>query len=505
MADIFLKFTGKIDRRSPPDEGDANDPVLRENWLARDGILKKPKGTEKAIINTLTDIPRWLGRYYTIETGAVSPKTFCYTEDGKLWVVNDLTKTASNILSNLNINAYPNHQLFKTSNQTKLFLVDGKNLYRYDGNNDNIFELVTVNDANGSSVKPIDVVEHKDRLWMISKTDLFVSKNLDPENFNDANDSLQIIVGSGRGENLSLSKLEDRLYILNTEGIFIVEGDVISALASTFEVRLVEERKIIAGRSSAKVEKAIIFLADDYEIWSWDGNISQQLSYELRLKDFINPIKSLLNKITATYFNNYFMLSFVEKGEVEPNIELWWDALEDKIEIVRGRHVSCYLDIDSAQEIDFLQTGRSDTGSIMHTERGYNFDGSAIITKLWTRDIVVQKGHNVRFLAFYPEINPTGNRNILFQYLLDGRSSNPTGSNPTWDQNLRGETKSLGTISIGNQSQFTDRVRPKINYSRGESIAFRIEDSTVDLRANLIGMGIDFITKQKSKGKTIGA
>ena len=71
MADIFLKFTGKIDRRSPPDEGDASDPVLRENWLARDGILKKPNGTEKAITTTLTGISRWLGRYYTIETGAV--------------------------------------------------------------------------------------------------------------------------------------------------------------------------------------------------------------------------------------------------------------------------------------------------------------------------------------------------------------------------------------------------------------------------------------------------
>ena len=479
--------------------------MLKENWLCRDGKLQKPKGTEKAITTTLSDNPRWSGRYYTIEAGAASPKTFVYTEDGKIWLIDDFAQTASEVSSLLKTNAYPRHQLFKTENQTKLFLVDGLDLYRYDGNNDNTFVRLGLTDTDGASIVPIDVIEHKDRLWMISKTNLYVSKNLDPENFTSATDSLVIIVGSGRGKNLSLGKLEDRLYILNTEGIFVVEGDVISALASTFEVRLVDERKIIASRSVANVERAIIFVADDYELWSWDGSETKMLSYKLKLKDFISTTKELLDKAVATYFNNYYMLSFVEKGEIEPNIEVWWDAFEDKIEIVRGRNVSCYLDIDSAEEEDYLQTGRSDIGSFMNTERGYNFDGVAIRIRLRTRDITVKKGHNVRFLAFYPEIIPTGDRNITINYLLDGRSSNPTGSSPQWSQNLRGEVKTLGTINIGNQAQTTFRVRPQINYAKGESIAFEINDSTLDLRADFMGIGIDFIEKHKSKGKLVGA
>ena len=504
MPDYYTKLNGDIDRRSPQNEGELSSPVLRENWLARDVILKKPRGTEKAITTTLDDIPRWLGRYYTVETGNVSPKSFTYTQDGQLWVIDDLAKTATSIKSNLNTNSYPKHALFKTSNQTYLFFIEGEGLYQYDGNNDNKFEQVTLTDSNGNSVKPIDVIEHLDRLWVISKTDLFVSKNLEPTNFSDASDSLQIIVGSGRGKNLRLAKLNDKLYILNTEGIFGVSGDVISALAATFEVRLVEERKIIAGGSLAKVQKALVFMAEDYEIWSFDGYQSQMLSYKFKLKDYVNPTREMLDKAVATYYNNYYMLSFVEKGETEPKMEIWWDSLESKIDVVRGRNVSCYLEIDPAEENDYLQTGRSDTGSIMNTDRGYNFDGSAIISKLRTRDITPKKGEMVRFTAFYPEISPTGNRDIGIAYLLDGRSSNPSGANANWAQNLRGETITLGSISVGNQAQFTDRVQPKINYAKGESIAFYIEDSTLDLRADLSGIRMDFVSKGKSKGKAVG-
>lgn len=504
MPNYYLKLNGEIDRRSPQNEGEPSSPVLRENWLCRDVILKKPRGTEKAITTTLDTISRWLGRYYTVETGNISPKTFTYTKDGQLWVIDDLAQTATSIKTDLNLNGFPRHASFKTSNQTYMYFVDGLNFLKYDGNNDNRFEKVTLTDSAGNSVKPIDVIEHLDRLWIISKTDLFVSANLDPTNFSSASDSLQIIVGSGRGTNLRLAKLGDRLYILNTEGIFAVAGDVISALAATFEVRLVEERKIIAGGSLAKAEKAFIFLAEDYEIWSFDGSQAQLLSYKLKLKDFVSPTRELLDKAVATYFNNYYMLSFVEKGEVEPNIEIWWDSLEGKIDIVRGRHVSCYLDIDPAIENDYLQTGRSDIGSIMNCDRGYNFDGVAITSRIRTRDVTPEKGTNVRFMAFYPEISPTGNRDIIINYLLDGRSSNPSGADAYWAQNLRGEVKTLGTISIGNQAQFTGRVRPKISYAKGESIAFEITDSTLDLRADLQGIRMDYVAKGASKGKTIG-
>lgn len=505
MADFNVKFTGRIDRRSLPGEGKSEDPVLKYNWLARDGRLRKPLGHE-AVITGLSGIPRWSGRYNTIESSVISPKTFVYTEDGNLYVLDDAAQTATVVKTLLNENAYPNHILFKTGEQNKLLFVDGENLYSHDGNNDNLFLKVTVTDADGNSVNPIDNIEHKDRHMMISKTKLFVSKNLAPEVFDDPFDSIEIIVGSGKGTNLALGKIEDRLYILNTEGIFILDGDVISALASTFEVRLVEERKIIAGRSVAKVEQALLFLADDYELWSWDGSVSKMLTFELKLKDFINKNREMLDKMVSVYHNNYFKLSFVETGAAgEPNIEVWWDAFENKIELVRGRHVSYYMKTDPTVETEYLEFGQSNANTIMRAERGFDFNGVAIVTRLRTRDLTVKKGHNVRFTAFYPEFAPTGIRTMTIKYLLDGRLSNPSGADAHWDQSLRGETLTLGMIEIKNQAQATGRIRPKINYARGESIAFEIIESTLGQQSELIGMGIDFTAKEKSKGITIGA
>ena len=719
MADLFLKFTGRINRRLPNDEGKINDPILRENWLARDGILKKPQGNE-VVVADLESTPRWIQRYNSIESSVVSPKTFVYTENGKIRVLDDNAGTSSEVKDLLKENAYPKSQLFKTGDQNKMFIVDGEGLYSHDGNNDNTFLKVDLTDADGDSVNPIDVIEHRDRLIVISKTRLFISKNLDPDVFDDATDSIEIIVGSGRGINLSLGKIEDKLYILNSEGIFALDGDVISALASTFEVRLVDERKIIAGRTAVTVEKAIVFLADDFELWSWNGTTSELLTYEFKLKDFVNEYREMLDKAVAIYEDNYYKMSFVEKGEVEPNIEIWWDAFENKVDVVKGRHVACYMKTDPNVENQYVQLGmsnfeestflshfdgndgateytaesgqvitfegtaqldtaqkkfgrsslkldgttayvtaldsdkwnfgtddltidaqvkfnainkrqpivsqyedathywslelnssnqlsmifingstvgryimsgasgfavdtryhvvfvRSGTGAYIFidgisqaltevtafgtndlgdlaaslyigkvsvasfwfdgwidefriikgtakwtsdftppTEKYYNgeitqdyrnnlFNGSEIATRLRTRAITPKSGQNVRFLAFYPKFSPTGDRDITIRYLLDGRSSN-LDDTAHFVHNLRGETIKLGFIEIKNQEQFTGRYRPKIKYSRGESIAFEIIEATASLKADFLGMGIDFIGKYKSRGSKVGA
>lgn len=504
MPDLFLKFDGEIDRRSPADELAANSPRLRENWLARDGVLRKPPGTEKAITTILDGTPRWIGRYYTNEVGQGSPKTFAYTDDGSLYVVNTITKLATTTRTDLNTNAFPRHWLFKTAAQTKMYLVDNRDMYEYDGNNDNTVTKVALGDADGNPINPIDVIEHKDRLVLISKTDLYISALLDPTNFSNPFDSLHIIVGSGKGKNLALGRIEGKLYIFNTEGIFVVIGDVISALAITFEIRLVDERKILAGRTAVKVEKAILFIAEDRELWSWDGNTSTLLTFKYKMKDFVEQIRDKLDKATAGWFNNYYMVSFVEKGAVEPNYEIWWDSFTGRVDVVRGRNVSCFGQIDPTEETEFLLLGRSDSNTIMWANRTVNFDGVAIRSSLKGIDATVAKGENVRFLEFHPEFESTGNRNLLITYLLDGRSSPPTGAPSSWQQNLRGETKTVGSLAVTNQNQFIDRIRPKINSARGSSIAFEIIDETKNLQAGFIGMGISFVKKGRKKGKAIG-
>jgi hypothetical protein len=505
MAIKIFKFTGKLNRRQNRDEGDYEQPLIRENLLSRDGHLKSPQGTETFIIG-LTGIVTWSARYHTLETGIISPKTFCYTQDGKLWAVDDLSATASVIKENLNSNAYPNSWLFKTTNQVTMYFVDGLNLYSYDGNNDNRFDQVTFEDADGNPLKPIDLIEHRDRNCVITKTSLKISKNLDPAVFDDATDSIEIIIGSGKGENFAIRKINEYLYILNTEGIYVLYGDTISALAGTFEIRLVEERKICAFRSACKVERSIIFLAafdKNIELWSFDGTSCKMLSYLEKLTDYIHPAPEMLIKACSTYYNNYYMVSVVETGKTYNNIEFWYDTLEDKVEIVRGRNVSCYMQTDPSIEQCYQLLGRSDTTKIMWADRGRNFDGVGIARRLLSRDITPSPGENVRFTAFYPKIEPTGKRSVLIRYLLDGRLSDTSGK-ANFGQDLSGESIGLGFINISNQGQFTDRLRPLINYSRGTSIAINVEDASKDLEFQMTGFGLEWIGKGKKKGKKVG-
>lgn len=453
----------------------------------------------------LTDRIRWAARYNTLEVGSVSPKTLLYTKDGCIWSVNDLGRTATLESSSLNIDAFPRHWTYKSGTQTYMYIVDGKDLWKYDGNNDNNIEKITITDTSGASINPIDVMEHKDRLCLMSKAYLYVSKNLSPEVFNDSTDSIQIVVGSGKGENLSLGKIpgNDTLYIFNTEGIFALYGDTISAVASTFEIRPVDNKKIIAGRTAKFVENAIVFLADDYNLWSFNGSICTKLSHDEKIEDFFNRNRDYLDKAVATYYNNYYMLSFVETGETDNKLEIWWDSLENKCEFVRGRNVSCYLEIDPTIETPYQQIGRSDINMLCWVDRSKNFDNTPINVRLWTKDITIEKGRNVRFTAFYPEIEPQGDRNVIIRYWLDGRLGD-SSNNAQFTQNLRGETTGPGIIKISNQTQFTGRVRPKINYAKGQSIAFYIYFATLDQKLSFKGMGIEYVAKANKHVKTVG-
>jgi len=508
VPDKFWEFNKRVDRRRPHGKRDENSPILRENLLARDGRLTLPKGTTKAITTQFTSRVHWMARYNTIETGQVSPKTFAYTKDGKLWILDEANKTATEIKNLLNENAYPESWMIKQGTATFLYFVDGKNLYKYDGNNDNMFQLITITDTDGNSINPIDNMEHSDRQFLISKNFVYVSKNLGFEVFDDSTDSIQIVVGSGKGENLALQKIEGNLYIFNTEGIFVLVGDVISAVASTFTIALIEERNIVAGRTARKVEKAILFLAatdKDIELWSFDGVNTKMLSHSEKLSDSINTKKVFLEKAVAHYYNNYYMVSFVENQKTDNNLEFWWDALRGEGDIIRDRNVSCYVSSDPTVEEPFMLLGRSDTNYVMRADNNRNFDGEPVQVRLITGDVtLVNKGKNARITEFFPFIEATGDLDIQIRYKLDGRLSDLDEA-ALFNQSLEGESKALGLIKITNQQQFIDRVLPKIKYSLGETIAFEISSGAKDMEFSFLGIGLNRVDKGDKKGKKVGA
>jgi len=284
-------------------------------------------------------------------------------------------------------------------------------------------------------------------------------------------------------------------------------GDVISAVASTFEVRFQHYRRVLSGRSVKKVENAILMLADDYNVWSFDGQDTTKLTHLEKLEDFINPYRQFLDKAVATYFNNYYMLSFVENGHTTNNLELYWDAIENKCDFVRDRNASCYLEIDRTIENNFQQIGSSNFGYTLYTEQGYNFDGVAINTRLWTKDITPSKGKNVRFYAFTPELQPgmdISPDHFTMIYTLDGRITD-LDNKAKWEQSNLGEVKTIGMVSIQNQNQVIGRMRPKINYSKGTSIAFYINYIALNKRIELLGIGAQFIERPLKKSRKVGA
>jgi hypothetical protein len=468
---------------------------------------------------TLTSAVTWMRRYYTLETGQISPRTFAYTQDGKIWLVDDISKTVKLVKEGLNTQVYPKSWVFKTTEQYYLYLVDGRDTYKFDGNNDNNFEKLDLEDVDGNSIEPIDVMEHRDRLFLLTKTSLKISANLDPDTFDSATDSADIIVGSGQGLNKALGKIENRLFVGTSIGIYGLTGDVISALAPTFELELVDSRKTVSSRGFLSVENGIAFIADDLELYSFNGHSSQMLSYSEKLSDFINPNLEMLERMDSIFEDDYAKFSFVETGVSVPRLEIWYDTLNQQIDFVRGRNVGCYMRSDRTRETDYGQIGRSDVPEIMWVDRGAKFGTHNIVTQLWTRDLTFFKGMNLRFGAFYPEFEPTGDRSMMFTYFLDGRvgivyqfpSGTYTGDvAPTFDQSLRGEyevgaryTKHSGIIMFQQQNQFIDRIRPKIKYSRGTSISFLIIDSAEAEKSNFLGMGIEFIVKHMKKGRLV--
>ena len=502
----FFPFDGRINRRDPRDQASI---VERVNLLSRNKTAKLISGTEKATTDAATDIFTWAARYYSVETGIRSPKTLGYTKDGKIWHIDLVSETMTEIQDNLAPNAYPEHWNFKAGNQTIMYLCDGKNLWKHDGNNDHKFEKVTITDTAGATIDPIDNIEHLDRQLLISANYLYVSKNLDFDIFNDPNDSIQIVVGSGKGKNLAVQKIDgiDGVFILTTEGIFVLYGDVISALAATFEVRKVEQRNIIAGRTARQVENAILFLSDDYNLWSFNGQTTQKMSHPEKLEDFVNPERVFLDKAVAHYdpIDNYYKLSFVETGETSPNIEIWYDAITQKIDFVRGRNVSCYVQADATQEKNFTMACRSDANYIVYTNRGRDFDGSNIELKLRTGDIRIGDGDNARIIGLYPKVTPEGDKEIFMRYLLDGRLSQSDDSVGNAMVDLNGENIGLGFINISNQAQITSRIRPQIKYSKGTSIAFEFYAQASDIDIELHSIGVEVVGKGTKKSKKVGA
>ena len=299
--DAFIKMNKRVDVMSARSEGDKDSPVLRVNLYSRDGQLKTVPGTER-MVSDFSEKCTGAWRYYSNEEGIKSPKLLAYTINGKLWFVDTYALQSQVIKEGMASNAYPKACQFRLGEQHYLFIVDGHSMWSYDGNESWIINDVTPKQSDGTNYEPIDIIEHLDRIFLLTEKQVLISANLAPTDFTDATDAIELIIGSGRGENRQFSKIDDRLYIHTTEGVFVLSGDTISAVASTFSIDLVDDGvRMAPGRSGAITENAFVYLGADRELYSFNGQSKEMLSYNEQLKNIINPEATYLEKTVAHY------------------------------------------------------------------------------------------------------------------------------------------------------------------------------------------------------------
>jgi hypothetical protein len=149
-----------------------------------------------------------------------------------------------------------------------------------------------------------------------------------------------------------------------------------------------------------------------------------------------------------------------------------------------------------------LVTGRADIGCLMWHGRDFNFDGTAISISMKTKDFVLIPDRNVRFNYFWVMGSPQYGNTVTFRWYLNSRLTGSTSDSVT--QSLSGEVKAIAAMNFSTQSRFMDRITPPILYSKGNSIAFEIEDATKEANCNIYSISMEFEPGDKVRNNLIG-
>lgn len=479
-----------------------------QNMFSLDGRFTLAPGATKYNSATFPGMCTWLKRIYYQDSGNDFRFSFAvignkiYKGDDSTGTLNQVSINGNYILS-LETDFYPIDTTLKGSGQIYNYLVDGKYFYKFIPNAGGNWErLAVLQDIDGNDIEPIFNAEWLDRQWVLVKgrNVLLGSANLQPELFDDANDSILLELPPGKGGfPRGLIKYRGTLYVWHDDYFVPVSG----SSASTFGIRpgdVAEGFGSSAPRSIILVGNQIGFLnSKDNEYYltsgTFDSTDNVPLSYPIQLGQLMHPTNSVDTVCTYDTDLNCLRISYYASGGTALGDEEIYSLAEKKwCGQTRGRNISCYSQWHGLNDDGRMTTGRSDSGCFMVNDESINFDGTAIHYKWVTGSYAPENPFDVQFEEMFLDAMPQSNTNVNIAYYIDTRSAYYGNENV----NQQGAIINLGLIEIADQQIFLNRFQPFVDRSKGRMIKFQIEGQSLNTLLEFYGL-YAFYTKQDKK------
>ena len=476
----------------------AEEQKVREltNLMSLNGSIYKIPGSIR-YDSAKGGFVRWAKRIYYTDTGqrkrtqfqAIGKRMYALDED--TGNVNQVPIDGKLEETFLNDSGFFRDTTLKIAETVTTYLVDGKDMFKYDGNNSgNWDKILNLKDVDGETIEPIDIVSYLDRAFVLDgiKNRLYYSKTRNPEVFNDSDSAGYIELPPGNGGfPKSLMLFRGYLYIVHegyitpmsgkTQSTFgIPPGNIIWGFGST------------ATRSVVNLKNTFAFLnTEDNEYYETAGTLDTTskvpLSYELDLKSLINPNKA--DQTTATVHDNLLYISYVKNGEALLNAEVIYSIIEEKwCGQTEDRHVACYSPWNGLGDKNELIIGRSDEGTIMKTGTGLDYDELPVHYKFISASYLIDHVTDVNFEYLWVDGKPTGDHQIPLYYYIDTQLTT-RGENNVY---MQGEVTGVGFVTFADQTSFINQVIPKLDRSRGRAIRFQFEETIKERDFEIFGL-----------------
>jgi hypothetical protein len=496
-----------MNRVDPPsglvkqEDGSIECSVL-QNFLCIPKGIRKVGGTQQynVSLGSGTGIP-WVERSYHLRSdSSIVTRLFAFW-NGDIYYGDDvagtLTKTNA---TGFDHHAIPLSESFQVSGNSILYVYTGNNTPRkYDGNGSFQWEMT------GLDSGIVGAVSHLQRMWYwkTRSSTLSYSSPLIPETIDD-----EILVGDNARDSFVISCIKtgnERFFVFKNNSIW----ELLGRTSTQFEFRRVTgEYGLASKRALYPVGGGIVFLNEyDKELYFFGGtesSIKPLTEQTIQLRDIMDLTQDSIDNTTMTVHKGYFRFAFqhVEDTGIDANgSELVYpinDLRSDGIpkwSLIRGTRVSSYSRWTKYGDKNELVTGRSDVGKLMYHDRGRDFDGEKVETKVRTGEVVASEDKRVEFKGFWISGKPGSHTlPVTFRYYLNGRFPNHSGAHGIIPA---GETRTLGTMTINQSDLFNDRIVPFVDKSRGNSISFEFEDNNLGTDVELYSIAF----KVKSRGK----
>lgn len=506
---IRIAPTGNIDRRHLVTLGKSNGVLVRENMHVigvkeDERTLRKFPGSDRYNATSLGAQPvNSLFRYYS--SGDVR-KNFAFS-GGYLYFISE-AGVATQVLGVFSPIAYPTFVQMKVSGNNIAYFMEGisTGMYSHDGNIGNAWTRETA-----VTLDFVDAVGFLDRMvgFEEDSEDLHISANLQPTNFTDSTDAVLITVGAKRGSKLQRIIVgdDDNLYIFKTDSVWVLEGRT----PSEFTVReLNPSLGLAARRSLQKVNRGLIGLMSDYEIYSIVGAEYKLLTYNVALSgDLTSNVQPILNmtkmdSICSTYHNFMYRMSFTEYGRTINELEYCFDTVNETESFTRGNNVGSYLVYDRIPDQKELVTGRSDIGRLMFQYRGLNWDnqatGATMQVHLKTKYNGLGQPRNFRIRKVWLNSGVQSAQDIPIRTYMDARTLR---TDSTYE-NMATFGEANAILGMSSQDAVTSRQIPRHNNAKGQNCSFEIFVNRPDLDFEMASFEAEIIGKNQKRNVRLG-